>query len=153
MFQDVIPQPRVAIAFHSGYGHTAVLAEAVRRGAEKAGAHVAFIQVDATTDEQWSELDAADAVIFGTPTYMGGASAGFRKFAQATSRRSRTSPRPNISGHASRSRPQPLSRAAPLWQVRPPERPPDWSGNHTAVSGRVGLTFHRRDRGPHCRGP
>lgn len=25
----------------------------------------------------WSELDAADALIFGTPTYMGGASAGF----------------------------------------------------------------------------
>ncbi|MHA5054758.1 flavodoxin family protein [Streptomyces sp. SD15] len=87
MSQDVIPQPRVAIAFHSGYGHTAVLAEAVRRSAEKAGAHVAFIPVDATTDEQWSELDAADAVIFGTPTYMGGASAGFHKFAEATSRR------------------------------------------------------------------
>lgn len=36
-------RPRVAVAFHSGYGHTAVLADAVRRGAEKAGADVSFI--------------------------------------------------------------------------------------------------------------
>ncbi|ADI03329.1 hypothetical protein SBI_00208 [Streptomyces bingchenggensis BCW-1] len=84
MSSYVLPQPRVAIAFHSGYGHTAVLAEAVRRGAEKAGAHVALIPVDTITDEQWSELDAADALIFGTPTYMGGASAGFHAFAEAT---------------------------------------------------------------------
>lgn len=33
----VAPQPRVVVAFHSGYGHTAVLAEAVQHGAEKAG--------------------------------------------------------------------------------------------------------------------
>ncbi|MGW9023972.1 flavodoxin family protein [Streptomyces sp. NPDC055722] len=87
MSQHVPPQPRIAIAFHSGYGHTAVLAEAVQRGAEKASAQVAFIPVDSITDEQWSELDAADAVIFGTPTYMGGASAGFHTFAEATGRR------------------------------------------------------------------
>ncbi|WP_329536115.1 hypothetical protein OG568_47490 [Streptomyces sp. NBC_01450] len=33
--------------------------------------------MDTVTDEQWSELDAADAVVFGTPTYMGDASADF----------------------------------------------------------------------------
>ncbi|WP_308012169.1 flavodoxin family protein [Actinacidiphila acidipaludis] len=85
------PTPRVAVAFHSGYGHTAVLAEAVRRGAEKAGAEVAFIPVDAITDEQWAQLDAADAIVFGSPTYMGGASAGFHAFAEATSGRYLTS--------------------------------------------------------------
>ncbi|MFD3451974.1 flavodoxin family protein [Streptomyces sp. NPDC058691] len=87
MSQYVPPRPRVAVAYHSGYGHTAVLAEAVRRGAEKAGAQVSFVAVDTITDEQWSELDAADAVIFGSPTYMGGASAEFHKFAEATGKR------------------------------------------------------------------
>lgn len=80
-------RPRIAVAFHSGYGHTAVLAEAVRRGAEKAGAEVAFIPVDALADEQWTQLDEADAIIFGAPTYMGGASAAFHAFAEASSGR------------------------------------------------------------------
>jgi NAD(P)H dehydrogenase (quinone) len=87
MSQFVSQQPRVVVAFHSGYGHTAVLAEAVRRGAETAGADVALIAVDSITEEQWRRLDEADAVIFGTPTYMGGASAGFHTFAEATSGR------------------------------------------------------------------
>lgn len=44
--------PLVAIAFHSGYGHTAVLADAVVRGAQDAGAETALIAVDTITDEQ-----------------------------------------------------------------------------------------------------
>ncbi|MCG7205691.1 MULTISPECIES: flavodoxin family protein [Streptomyces] len=80
-------RPLVAVAYHSGYGHTAVLAEAVRRGAEKTGAEVAFIAVDAVTEQQWQQLDAADAIVFGAPTYMGGASAAFHAFAEATSGR------------------------------------------------------------------
>ncbi|MGH1551690.1 flavodoxin family protein [Streptomyces sp. L7] len=80
-------RPLIAIAFHSGYGHTAVLAEAVRRGAEKAGAEVAYIPVDAITEDGWQRLDAADAIVFGSPTYMGGASSAFHAFAEATSGR------------------------------------------------------------------
>ncbi|RAG86984.1 NADPH-dependent FMN reductase [Streptacidiphilus pinicola] len=80
-------RPRVAIAFHSGYGHTAVLAEAVARGAASEGADVVSIAVDAITDEQWAELDAADAIVFGSPTYMGTASAAFHAFAEASSKR------------------------------------------------------------------
>jgi multimeric flavodoxin WrbA len=83
----VTPAPSVAVAFHSGYGHTAVLAEAVRRGASEAGADVALISVDAVQEEQWQQLDAADAIIFGSPTYMGSATAQFHAFAEATSRR------------------------------------------------------------------
>ena len=81
------PASLVAVAFHSGYGHTAVLAEAARRGAAGAGADVAFIPVDTITGEQWQQLDDADAIIFGSPTYMGSASAAFHAFAEATSRR------------------------------------------------------------------
>lgn len=80
-------RPRVAVAFHSGYGHTAVLADTVRRGAEKAGADVSFIPVDTITNQHWQQLDDADAIIFGSPTYMGGASAAFHAFAEASSGR------------------------------------------------------------------
>ncbi|MER6560634.1 flavodoxin family protein [Streptomyces sp. NPDC001027] len=79
--------PVVAIAYHSGYGHTAVLAEAVRAGAADAGAEVHLVKVDEITEEQWTLLDRSDAVVFGSPTYMGTASAAFHAFAEATSAR------------------------------------------------------------------
>ncbi|WP_394768677.1 flavodoxin family protein [Lacisediminihabitans sp.] len=78
---------RVAVAYHSGYGHTAVLAEAARRGAESAGAEATLVDVDSLDDTAWAALDAADAIVFGAPTYMGGASAGFHAFAEASSSR------------------------------------------------------------------
>ncbi|MEU7132610.1 flavodoxin family protein [Streptomyces sp. NPDC046261] len=79
--------PVVSIAYHSGYGHTAVLAEAVRTGAAEAGATVSLINVAEITDAQWEQLDASDAIIFGSPTYMGTASAAFHAFAEATAQR------------------------------------------------------------------
>ncbi|MFE0452548.1 flavodoxin family protein [Streptomyces sp. NPDC058914] len=79
--------PVVSIAYHSGYGHTAVLAEAVRFGAVEAGAEVHLIKVDEITEEQWSLLDGSDAIVFGSPTYMGTASGAFHVFAEATSQR------------------------------------------------------------------
>ncbi|MFE6160421.1 flavodoxin family protein [Streptomyces sp. NPDC056486] len=79
--------PVVAIAYHSGYGHTAVVAEAVRAGAAEAGATVHLIKVDEITEAQWELLDAADAIVFGSPTYMGTASGAFHVFAEASSKR------------------------------------------------------------------
>ncbi|MFJ1535795.1 flavodoxin family protein [Streptomyces mirabilis] len=79
--------PVVSIAYHSGYGHTVVLAEAVRDGAAQAGAVAHLIRVDEITEEQWSVLDGSDAIIFGSPTYMGTASGAFHAFAEATSKR------------------------------------------------------------------
>lgn len=79
--------PVIAIAYHSGYGHTAVVAEAVRAGAEAEGATVHLVKVDGITDEQWALLDAADAIAFGSPTYMATASASFHAFAEASSQR------------------------------------------------------------------
>ncbi|MER5935351.1 flavodoxin family protein [Streptomyces sp. NPDC002054] len=79
--------PVVAIAYHSGYGHTAVVAEAVRNGAADAGATVHLIKVDEIDDAQWELLDASDAIVFGSPTYMGTASSAFHVFAEATSKR------------------------------------------------------------------
>ncbi|MEV4440425.1 flavodoxin family protein [Streptomyces sp. NPDC049577] len=79
--------PVVSIAYHSGFGHTTVLAEAVRAGAAEAGATVHLIKVDEITDAQWELLDGSDAIVFGSPTYMGTASGAFHVFAEATSKR------------------------------------------------------------------
>ena len=78
---------RIAVAFHSGYGHTAKQAEAAARGAaDVPGAIVDLVAIeDGNADAVIAAVDAADAVVFGTPTYMGSASATFKKFAEATS--------------------------------------------------------------------
>ncbi|MGW6905699.1 flavodoxin family protein [Streptomyces sp. NPDC054940] len=78
----------VVIAYHSGYGHTTKMAEGVQEGVRSvAGAVVEVITVDTVTEDDWARLDAADAIIFGSPTYMGSASPDFHKFAAATSER------------------------------------------------------------------
>jgi NAD(P)H dehydrogenase (quinone) len=82
-----VAAPAMAIAYHSGFGHTAVLAEAVAAGAREAGAHVSVIAVDKMTDADWDVLDAADGIVFGSATYMGNVSAGFQAFAEMTGRR------------------------------------------------------------------
>ena len=82
-----IAAPALAIAYHSGFGHTAVLADAVAAGARDAGAHVTVIAVDNMADADWDVLDGADAIVFGSATYMGNVSAGFQAFAEQTGRR------------------------------------------------------------------
>ncbi|MFM9616064.1 flavodoxin family protein [Streptomyces sp. V2] len=79
---------RVAVAFHSGYGHTARQAGAVADGARRVpGTVVDLVAVDDPDDPAlWAALDAADAIVFGTPTYMGSPSAVFKAFAERTSK-------------------------------------------------------------------
>jgi NAD(P)H dehydrogenase (quinone) len=78
---------RIVIAFHSGYGHTRVIADAVARGAgEVAGAQVTSLDVSSIDEAGWATLAAADAIVFGAPTYMGGASGVFKTFADASSK-------------------------------------------------------------------
>lgn len=82
---------RVAVVFHSGYGHTARQAQAVADGAAEVDRVVAqMLPVErALADDAaalWSELERADAIIFGTPTYMAGPSAEFKAFEDASSR-------------------------------------------------------------------
>ena len=75
---------KIAVVFHSGYGHTKRMAESVA-----AGAGAELIAVDAEgniTEAQWATLGAADAIIFGSPTYMGSVSWQFKKFADASSK-------------------------------------------------------------------
>ncbi len=77
----------VAIVFHSGFGHTKAVAEAVAKGAAQvAGVKANLISVD-DAEARAADLDAADAIVFGSPTYMGGVSADFAKFKDWTSKR------------------------------------------------------------------
>jgi NAD(P)H dehydrogenase (quinone) len=82
-----LPAPALAIAYHSGFGHTSNLAEAVANGARAGGAQVSVIAVDAITDADWDVLDRSDGIIFGSATYMGNVSAGWQAFAEQTGRR------------------------------------------------------------------
>ena len=74
----------VAVVYHSGYGHTERMAQAV---AEGAGASLVAIDAEGNPPEGgWETLQAADAIIMGSPTYMGMASWQFKKFADASSK-------------------------------------------------------------------
>lgn len=77
---------KIAIVYHSGYGHTAVLAEAVARGVGQVpGATAQLIKVE-DVEIHWDNLAAADGIIFGAPTYMGSVSAPFKTFMDASSK-------------------------------------------------------------------
>lgn len=77
---------KVAVVYHSGYGHTERQAKAVAEGAAAvAGVTAQPISV-ADADKHWDDLAAADAIIFGAPTYMGSLSADFKKFMDDSSK-------------------------------------------------------------------
>lgn len=79
------PPIKVVVVYHSGYGHTLRIAEAVVRGAASVPrAMVEMITADEAPD-RWATLDSADAIIMGAPTYMGSLSAPFKAFMDATS--------------------------------------------------------------------
>lgn len=77
---------KIAIVYHSGYGHTKKLAEAVLTGVKQTKAESYFIHVNDIKEETWKTLLEVDCIIFGSPTYMGGVSADFKKFAEASSK-------------------------------------------------------------------
>src|SRR5271165_4408515 len=88
--------PTVSVIYFSGTGHTTKLAEAVTKGAASvAGVKTNLIAINGDdidkgrykNDAVLAALDASDAVIFGSPTYMGGPAAQFKAFADATGER------------------------------------------------------------------
>ena len=83
----------VSIVYYSNKGHTRTLAESVARGAgtvEGVEAHLLPIQAEHVVqgrfqnEELMRTLDESDAMIFGTPTFMGSVSAVFKAFMEAT---------------------------------------------------------------------
>ena len=77
---------QISIVFHSGFGHTKVVAERVQAGAESVpGTQVRLVPVE-EVEAHWADLEASDAIVFGSPTYMGNVSAPFKAFMDASSK-------------------------------------------------------------------
>lgn len=77
---------QLVVVYHSATGRTRALAQAVARGAaavEGVSTHVLSVEEDPTRLHR--ALSAADAIVFGAPTYMGSVSAPFKAFMDATS--------------------------------------------------------------------
>ncbi|MBF2014639.1 MAG: NAD(P)H-dependent oxidoreductase [Rivularia sp. T60_A2020_040] len=80
---------KIAIVYFSGMGHTHLMAEAVAAGAKKvADTTVDLLRItgEQITDGRCKDdtimekLNQADAIVFGSPTYMGGVAAQFKAF-------------------------------------------------------------------------
>jgi len=75
---------KIVIVYHSGYGHTAKVAQAV---AEGSGGTLLAIDAEGNLPAGgWEQLAAAKVIVFGSPTYMGSVSWQFKKFADASSK-------------------------------------------------------------------
>jgi multimeric flavodoxin WrbA len=74
---------RISIVYHSGYGHTHQVADAVAQGSGGT-----LLQIDEHGELPhggWERLERSRAIVFGSPTYMGNVSWQFKKFADASS--------------------------------------------------------------------
>jgi NAD(P)H dehydrogenase (quinone) len=76
----------VAVVFHSKMGHTERLAQAVARGASSVSGVTSLLIPVADANARLDELNAADAIIFGAPTFMGSISAEMKAFMDSTSK-------------------------------------------------------------------
>ena len=84
---------KITIIYFSGSGSTAKFAESIGKGVSSVeGADLDIISIDENditkgrykNDTVMSQLDSSDAILFGTPAYMGGCAAQFKTFADAT---------------------------------------------------------------------
>ncbi|MFN9475083.1 flavodoxin family protein [Acidovorax sp.] len=76
--------PLIAVVYHSGYGHTQRMAQAVAHGA---GAELIAIDADGNLPEGgWEALAAAAAIIFGSPTSRAGPRWQVTRLADASSK-------------------------------------------------------------------
>lgn len=79
----------VAIVYFSGYGHTNILAEEAAKGVTAGGATPKLLRIENASqnfDAFLGEVAKADAVIFGSPTYMGDVAAGLKAFFEASAK-------------------------------------------------------------------
>ncbi|NJL10026.1 MAG: flavodoxin family protein [Calothrix sp. SM1_7_51] len=84
----------IAIVYFSGSGHTHIMAEALASGVRKLSeTKVELLRItgEQIVNGRWqdadilSKLNQADAIVFGSPTYMGGVAAQFKTFLDAAS--------------------------------------------------------------------
>ena len=83
---DKKPTVSMAVVYHSNYGHTKRVAEAIVTGARQQLPAAQAKAVD-VHDVDWEFLDQADLLVFGSAVYMGNVPAGFKNFMDETSKR------------------------------------------------------------------
>lgn len=83
---DKKPTVSMAVVYHSNYGHTKRVAEAIVTGARQQLSAAQAKAVD-VHDVDWEFLDKADLLVFGSAVYMGNVPAGFKTFMDETSKR------------------------------------------------------------------
>lgn len=76
----------IAVVYHSNYGHTKRVAEAVVIGARQQLPDAQVKAVD-IHEVDWEFLDQADLLVFGSAVYMGSVTAEFKTFMDETSKR------------------------------------------------------------------
>lgn len=77
---------KIAILFDSGYGHTAKQAQAVADGVARVEGAEPMLIALSEGDPAWDVLAAADAIVFGSPTYNGTISARLKQCMEASTR-------------------------------------------------------------------
>lgn len=73
----------IVIIYHSGYGHTKIVAEHIQKGALTILPDVKLLSTKEALND-FDLLHTADTLVFGSPTYMGTVSAEFKQFMEAT---------------------------------------------------------------------
>lgn len=77
---------KLAVIYHSAHGNTAQIARLIADGAATvSGVQVTLLRAEDLTPAP-EQLLAFDGVVFGSPTYLGGVSAPFKAFMDATGR-------------------------------------------------------------------
>lgn len=74
---------KIAIIYHSGYGHTKVVAEHIAQGAKRILPSVCLLTTKEAIEKP-TLLQVADTLVFGSPTYFGNVSAEFKLFMEST---------------------------------------------------------------------
>jgi NAD(P)H dehydrogenase (quinone) len=78
---------KIIVVYHSICGHTKLQAEAVFRGVRRAQGVQAELMTTEEAASRLDELDGAQALVFGCPTYMGSMSAGMKLFLETASQK------------------------------------------------------------------
>lgn len=78
---------KLAIIYHSNYGHTRKVAHAIEAGAREYAQDKVEVRALDIDDMDWQFADAAQMIVFGSAVYMGSITAEFKTFMDSTSKR------------------------------------------------------------------
>lgn len=78
---------KIAIIYHSNYGHTRKVAHAIEEGAQAYAQDKVEVRALDIDEMDWEFADAAQMMVFGSAVYMGSITAEFKIFMDSTSKR------------------------------------------------------------------